>query len=47
MPKEVLPPEFVAVTVSVAIGVTAFGIPEITPVVVSMESPLGKAGATL
>jgi hypothetical protein len=45
-PKVVLPPVLVAVTVYVAIEVVAVGVPEITPVVVFNERPVGNAGLT-
>ena len=45
--NEVFPPELVAVTVYVAVDVTAVGVPEMTPVEVFSESPFGNAGDTL
>lgn len=42
----VLPPVLVAVTVYVADEVIAVGVPEITPVEVLRESPVGSDGDT-
>jgi hypothetical protein len=46
-PTVVEPPEFVAVTVYVAVAVTAVGVPEIIPVRTLSERPAGNAGLTL
>ena len=46
-PNETDPPELVAVTVYVAVAETTLGVPEIIPVVVSSDNPLGKVGETL
>jgi hypothetical protein len=43
----VLPPEFDAVTVYVAAGATAIGVPEITPDVALRASPEGSGGQTV
>ena len=40
------PPEFVAVTVYVALAVAELGVPEITPLLVLKLSPEGKLGLT-
>jgi hypothetical protein len=42
----VLPPVLLAVTVWLAIAVTAVGIPEMMPVEVLKLRPVGKAGVT-
>jgi hypothetical protein len=40
-----LPPAFVAVTVYTALGESEVGLPDISPVVVSIDKPAGKVGA--
>ena len=45
-PSVVLPHEFVAVTVYVAVAVKVVGVPVITPVPVFKLNPTGKAGLT-
>ena len=41
-----LPPALVAVTVYVAVAVTAVGVPVITPVLVLNDKPAGSEGLT-
>lgn len=42
-----LPDEFEAVILYVALAVTAVGTPEMTPVMLSKESPAGSTGLTV
>ena len=44
--KVVLPPEFVAVTVYELEDIVTVGVPEITPVPVSSDNPVGSEGET-
>ena len=44
--KEVLPPEFVAVTLYVCCVAITDGVPLIIPVTVFKDSPKGKVGET-